>query len=300
MVTGGYGDITFEPPVAKILPITNSIAVMTSGDQNIQMQVFQEASKIVGEKISADPSKWIAVSEVTEIYSSCFYKLRNKLIENRVLSQYDLTMDSFISRQKEMSSEFVDMITTNIDRFDVDYMRGQSIETIIAGIDDLGPHIYVAEDGKIDCYDKLGFASVGIGSFHANSHFMLSKYSKFSIESTALLTIHQAKKKSEVSPGVGKETDMCIIGPQKGSFTQLLPFSGLDIVGDLDKFYGRYTKAIDRLNKSTENQIKDYLTQLAPTTQPKQEVSPAPVHKTSLKPPAHQPPKESKKYKAKK
>ena len=131
MVTGGYGDITFEPPNPKILPITNSIVVMTAGDQNIQMQVFQKASKIVGENISANPSQWINVSDATETYSKCFYELRNKLIENNILSQYNLTLDSFISKQKEMNREFIDMITTSIDRFDIDHMRDQRIETII-------------------------------------------------------------------------------------------------------------------------------------------------------------------------
>ncbi|MBI4080691.1 MAG: hypothetical protein HY430_02870 [Candidatus Levybacteria bacterium] len=274
MLTGGYGDMTFEPPTPKILSITNSIAVMTAGDQNIQMQVFQEAGKIVREKIKEDPSKWLNVSDVAEIYSKCFYELRKKLIEKRILSQFNLSFDSFISKQKDMSAGFVDMITRNINRFDIDYMRDRGVETIITGIDDSGPHIYVVTNGDISCNDKLGFASIGIGGNHAISHFMLSAYSRFDSESKALLTIHQAKKKSEASPGVGKETDMCVIGPPVGTFTMLLPIpNGKNIVKDLDRFYKAYTQGIDRLNKKAEDDIKDYLSHLSPPASSKQEAS---------------------------
>jgi 20S proteasome alpha/beta subunit len=277
MVTGGYGDLTFQPPIPKIVSITNSIAVMTAGDQNIQMQVFKMVSEIVNEKIRLDPSQWIKVVEVAENYSKCFYKLRNKLAEDCVLSRYNLTLSTFISKQKEMDQQFIDMITRKIERFDVDQMSNQSVETIIIGIDDDGPHVYIVADGEISCHDKLGFASIGIGGAHANSHFMHCAYSRSASESKALLTIHQAKKKSEVSPGVGKETDMCLIGPLKGSFTMIgtLP-NGVNIVGGLDTYYDKYIQAIKKLDIKTERIIKDYLNRLASATQLNQEASSSP------------------------
>jgi hypothetical protein len=278
MVTGGYGDITFEPPSPKIIPITNSIAVMTAGDQSIQMRVFQDVNKIVGEKIRTNPTQWINVSDVAEFYSKCFYALRNKLTEDRILSRYSLTLDSFISKQKEMDSDFINMITNRISRFEIDDMRDERIETIITGIDDSGPHIFVVANGEISSHDRLGFASIGIGSGHANLHFMLSAYSPRTLETKALLTIHQAKKKSEVSPGVGKDTDMCVIGPLKGTFMMLVPIPpDKDIVKDLDKFYNTYKKGIKKLDEKAEKNITDYLNNLARSSPTKQEASPPPI-----------------------
>lgn len=273
MVTGGYGDITFEPPIPKILQLTSSIAVMTAGDQDIQIQVYQEVFKAIEEKIKENPEKWINVSEAAEIYSKCYFSLRNRLLENYLLSQFNLTLNSFIERQQSMNKDFVDMIVSKIERFQTYYMN--DVETIVSGIDTFGPHIYVVKNGKISCFDKLGFASIGIGSSHAVSHFMFSAYSRFASESKALLTIHQAKKKSEVSPGVGKETDMCVIGPQIGSFTMINPVpGGLDIVKDLDKFYAKYLKQIERIDKKTEGTIQNYLARLGSNSPQKQEVSP--------------------------
>lgn len=250
MVTGGYGDITFEPPIPKILPLTTSITLLTAGDQNIQIQLYHEIRAIIDDLVETDPNHWLDVSEVVKIYSKCYLTLRNSLIEKYILSPYNLTFDSFYTRQKEMTKEFIDTILMSIARFDIDYMRDRAIETIITGIDNSGPHIYVVANGEVSCHDKLGFAAIGIGSSHAVSHFMLSAYSKVSSEAKAVLTVHQAKKKAEVSPGVGKETDMFTIGPRVGTFYKLEPLpESKDIVKDLDNFYKKYTAAITKFVK---------------------------------------------------
>jgi 20S proteasome alpha/beta subunit len=276
MITGGYGDIEFQPPAPKILNITNSIAVMTAGDQNIQMQVFQKAFQVVRQRIQDQPDKWVSVSDVAEIYSKSFYGLRNRLVEEGILLPYNLNFESFISKQCEMNQDFVDRIINRIDRFPRENIG--AVETILAGIDDSGPHIYVVRNGIINCNDKLGFASIGIGSNHALSHFMFSSYSRIATESKALLTIHQAKKKAEVSPGVGEQTDMCHIGPQPGTFKMIAePAFTKPIVKDLDNFYRKYKQQIDLLDKRTEEKIKYYLQNLNPPPQPKQELGSQPA-----------------------
>lgn len=273
MVTGGYGDITFEPPAPKIFSLTNSIAVLTAGNQSIQIQVYQDVSKTIGEKIISEPTKWIEVSFAAELYSKAFYKLRNKRVEERVLSNYGLTFDTFIARQKQMSEDFINMLSSKIQRC---IKEIDSIETIITGIDDTGPHIFVVQDGEISCHDKLGFASIGIGGNHAISHFMFTAYSRMAPETKALLTIHQAKKKAEVSPGVGKNTDMCVIGPLKGSLNMITkpPFP-TDVVKDLDGFYEKYKKRIDKMDKKTEKDIEKYMVQSIVKAN-QQEISPSP------------------------
>lgn len=264
-------DIEFEPPRTKIWALTTSIAVMTAGDTNIQTQVFLNTSGIVQEKIKANPTTWLSVDEVTKIFSDCYYQLKSEISEKEILSPYKLNLETFIAHQKEMSSDFIKKIMDKINLFKLD-----SIETIITGIDENGTHIYVIRDGEISCHDGIGFASIGIGSYHALSHFMFSSYTRSTLEPKALLTVHQAKKKAEVSPGVGVQTDMFVIGPNLGSFTLLdNPPVTTTIVKDLDVFYKQYTQKIGKLDAKTENKIKDYLTRLTPQETPKQELSPS-------------------------
>lgn len=279
MVTAG--NIEFEPPIPKILTLTSAIAVLTAGDQSIQMQVYQKAFKTIAEKIAPDPLKWVDVSYAAEIYSRCFYDLRNKMIENSILSPYNLTFDSFIKRQKEMSDDFIDEINDRIRRFIYNF---ESIETIITGIDNslphvtkegTSPHIYVVKDGEISCHDKLGFVSIGYGSNHAESHLMLSNYTTSWLPSKALLTIHQAKKKSQVSPGVGRDTDMFIIGGL-GKFAMLDRLFKENIVKKLDDFYDEYKIKMETLNQEMEKQIESYFNKLIEIPESKQEFSPSP------------------------
>lgn len=282
MITAG--DIEFEPPVEKLLWLTSSIAVLTAGDQSIQMQVFYRAYKMLWEKIAED-QKWVDVSLAAEIYSKCFYDLRNKMIEDSVLSTYNLTFDSFLKRQKEMSDGFFNEINNNIQRYIYNF---ESVAAIICGIDTsaphvisgTSPHIYVVNDGEISCHDKLGFVSIGAGRNHAESHFMLSKYSVSIEPSTALLIIHQAKRKSEICPGVGKDTDMFIIGGL-GKNAPLSQLFKEDMVKKLNGFYIEYTDKIEALNRDTEKQIGDYFSEITkmpePTTQePLSSASPSP------------------------
>ncbi len=275
MVTAN--DIEFEPPVPKILTLTTSIVVLTAGDQSIQIQVFQEAYKRISAEIADEPKKWIDVSHAAEVYSECFYELRNKMIQNSIFSHYNLTFDSYISKQKQMSDKFIEEIDSKIAR--LAYSLGD-IETIITGIDtslphatDKGtsPHIYVVKNGEVSCHDKLGFVSIGAGSSHAESHLMLSNYTVSTLPSSTLLTVHQAKKKSEVCPGVGKETDMFLIGGL-GGFGMLEQIFGEDTIEKLDGFYGDYEEKIENLNKDTEEQIRGYFDKLIKAMpKPKQE-----------------------------
>jgi 20S proteasome alpha/beta subunit len=252
MITAG--DIQFEPPASKINKVTTSIAIMTAGDANIQQQLIDAARSYINKKIDEDPDKWLSISDIAEFYRDCYIELRSKLAEKALLAPLGLTYESFLEKQKEMAEDFISDITFNLRQFYI-----ESAHTIITGIDDSGPHIYVVRDDTIEVSDKVGFAAVGIGTNHALSHFMLSKYSPSANEPKALLTIHQAKKKSEVSPGIGADTDMFVVGPTPGSLTIIEPIENLDIIKDLDEFYKSYVKAINDLDDETEHKIRDYL-----------------------------------------
>jgi len=269
MITAG--DVQFEPPSPKIVDVTNSIVVMTAGDANIQTQLLNTISPIIINKVNAEPQKWISVSEVADLYRNTYIKIRSDLAEKAILSPYGLDYDSFISRQKSMSDEFVNDLSYKLRQFSI-----EAAHTIVAGLDESGPHIFVVRNDNVSCDDRVGFAAVGIGSNHAISHFMLSGYTRSSPEPKALLTIHQAKKKSEASPGVGQDTDMFVLGPNLGTFNMLVPVpdTSLDVIKDMDGFYKKYKAKIARLDKETEIKIKDYLARLTEKTSPTQQAEP--------------------------
>jgi len=248
------GDVQFEPPAKKIFSLTNSIAVLTAGDSSLQAQLLAEANRYVGKRIDTDRSKWILVVDVANFYRDTYINIRKELAEKEVLAPYGLDYKTFLSNQTELSENFVREVSYRLDNFTI-----EDAATIITGLDEEGAHIYVVMNDMVINNDNVGFTAVGSGSNHALSHLMLSGYSRYAPEAKAILTIHRAKKKSEVSPGVGKDTDMFAIAGGLGSFQMLEPMPQLDIVTDLDGFYENYKSEIDKLDQADEDKIKDYL-----------------------------------------
>jgi len=263
-------DIEFQPPQSKILRISNAIAFMTAGDSNIQTQLYSKTAKVVGEKIEANPKKWVTIEETANIYKDFFFDFKNRLAKDMILSPYMLDQETFVERQRMMSREFIDRIAYNLETF-----RTEPIGAIIAGIDETGPHIYTIRNGEISCDDGIGFTSIGIGSNHALSHLMLSGYTRDTILPKAFLTIHQAKKKAEVSPGVGEKTDMFLVGPQLGSLFVSNPKYEPETLKQLDRFYMGYTKGIENLNKRYLGKMEEHLKTLIEKQKSVSSVSPS-------------------------
>lgn len=82
-----------------------------------------------------------------------------------------------------------------------------------AGRDDNGAHLFVVTDpGILTCADSVAFASIGTGKPHADSYFMMAHHTRNTDSHKALLDIYIAKRRSEVSPTVGADTDLFVIG----------------------------------------------------------------------------------------
>ncbi|HEY2391883.1 MAG TPA: hypothetical protein VGK22_11980 [Candidatus Angelobacter sp.] len=146
-----------------------------------------------------------------------------------------------------------------------------SVATIFTGSDDEGTHIYIAEGGSIQCRDTIGFAAIGAGRWHANSQFMFAQHSRFTPAPETLLLTYAAKKRSEVAPGVGKETDMFIVGRKLGSYARI----DVSTLNDLEKMYkarvAREKRASEKANKEVIAYVENFIKR-APAEE--QEVSP--------------------------
>jgi 20S proteasome alpha/beta subunit len=248
------GDIQFQPSQPKIWTLTTSIVGMIAGDVGIHAEIFNKLYIDIRAHIDKNPKKWISVSEVAQTYSTYYHQLKFSKGENEVLFPLGLDRKSFIEEQNKLNPDLVKMIAERLNRI---VLPDSGI--IFTGIDETGPHLYVVENGKVRCEDKVGFAAIGAGYWHADSHFMFSGFTPKTKLYKALQTTYFAKKKAEVAPGVGSETDMFIIGPTLGSYISLKD----EIVKNLDTNYKSYLKAIksveNKIDKKTEGYISDIL-----------------------------------------
>ena len=191
------GDIEFEPPQTKIYPLTNSILVLVAGDAAAQHSISATANR----QMAASGS--LLVRDGAEIYANAFAEYRKRRNERAILAPLGLDLQAFIANQKSMLPEIAARITRDLTLDDLE------IAGIVAGVDDHGAHVYVIRDpGQPICHDSIGFASIGIGSGHAESQFMFAGYQKRESLPNALMLLYRAKKRAEVAPGVGTDTDI--------------------------------------------------------------------------------------------
>jgi hypothetical protein len=267
MLTSGTGDIEFEPPQTKIVNLTSSIAIMIAGDAILQTEIMLNVSADVNKRIQDNPKQWWTVQEVASLYSHYYSQAQVQRSEKAILAPLSLDRDSFINRQQVMAPSLVTQLAEQLINFEI-----SRVETIFTGVDPTGAHIYVADNGHISCLDSIGFAAIGVGRGHANSQFMFAAHTRFRPGPETLLLAFSAKKRAEVAPGVGRDTDMFIIGPELGSYKSI----GEHVLVSLERIYKTSQKKEQSARKKAEKSINEYLTQLSSEQTTKtQEANPA-------------------------
>jgi 20S proteasome alpha/beta subunit len=238
MVT--VGDIEIEQPTPKIIALSRSIFVMMSDDDaTLHAEILQDLSLRVHRRIEAEPDNWWTVKEVADLYLECFDLAKLSRAERKFLKPLGLTRETFIDKQQLMDPALVDQIAR-----DMIHHEMPSMAAIIAGVDRLGQHIYVAHNDQngsdLGCYDAVGFAAIGAGARHANAQFLLAGHKWNAPAHEALFLTYVAKKRAERAPGVGKsKIDMVMIGPQLGMSDTV----NADV---MEKLEGEYRKIVDQ------------------------------------------------------
>jgi len=275
MVTAG--DIQFEPPATKIFPLTTSIVAMTSDeDAALHAEILQDLTSDVADRVAKAPSTWLEVEFVTELYLKHRNEAKRRRAERDVLFPLGLDSQTFINKQNTTSASFIRQITSEL----VNYkLPGMSV--IFCGADPKGQHIYVVHDNDIGCYDDIGFASIGIGARHANSQFMFQGHNPNSPLAETLLLAYIAKKRAEVAPGVGTETDIFFVGPALGSYS---PTLHEELRKKLQVEYGKILNNEKQAHKRARSEMNIYVKKIqedaaaaaaatAPTTEQSTDVS---------------------------
>jgi len=90
---------------------------------------------------------------------------------------------------------------------------------LVAGIDRSGAHLFqVNPPGVCQAADRLGYAAIGSGFIHALNWLSVSRQTRQTDLVTTLFDVYQAKRLSEVAPGVGEGTDLAITDEQGGAW----------------------------------------------------------------------------------
>jgi hypothetical protein len=125
-----------------------------------------------------------------------------------------MTHETFVTNNRHLLPDLATKIAQELINFEM-----PPVSTIVAGVDPRGSHIYVVSNGQVTCQDRIGFAAIGAGAWHAESLLMFSGHTVARPFPETMLLTYSAKKRAEVAPGVGTGTDMFMVGNNLGSFT---------------------------------------------------------------------------------
>lgn len=199
MITGG--DIQYEPRQMKMCRLTPSSVLLVAGPYQINSEAINKTTR----DIVANPVG--TLEEIAEIYGSNLRKIRMRRAEQTYLAPWGLNLQSFLDRQGQLTPDFSSALIRELDSFPV-----QDCEAILAGFDSTGIQLcHIDSLGRVSFHNDIGFLAIGSGATHAKSLFMQLGYTNNWIYSHSLLATYAAKKKAEIAPGVGAETDMHFI-----------------------------------------------------------------------------------------
>lgn len=261
------GDVEFEPirqaapRLGKIFPLTNSIVALTAGDTAVQAEIMHQYLRPnINKWLSEHPDVWLPVEEVVRLYRHGYNLIRRTKAEQAILLPLGITYDTFITHQKDMTPDFVNRVARSLAEFVL-----EPTETIITGVepswipDATMSRIYVIHGHNAMCHDTVRFAAIGSGSRHADSHFMQVRHAPSASIPQTLLSVYTAKKKAEIAPGVGSETNMFIIGPSLGTFNWLRD----DIMSKLEATYQSTVHEHKEAELKANADIESYITKIA-------------------------------------
>lgn len=249
------GDVQFSPPSEKTFPLTTSIVAMVAGDMAIHAELLGLVRNTVNDTLKLmEVPRWLTVKEVADWYAWYYSDVRARVAETRLLKPLGLTRSTFLEKQNELSPALLEKLARELLTFSL-----PPTEVIIAGIDESGPHIYTVAEGQATCRDLVGFAAIGSGANHANSYLMFSAHNARASAAVTVLRTFTAKKRAEVAPGVGSDTDIYVIGPQVGSYNQLRK----DIEQKLDAIYAKAAAGHKKADQRAEGEINVFVEGLA-------------------------------------
>ncbi len=247
MVTVEGGPIEFESPEPKVYRLTTYCAAMISGDSAIQAVLLRRTLKVVDERY--EKINVVPIEDIAQIYADEFARYRRELAERRYLTPRGLTVESFLEKQKAMNPDLATTLDHRLEHAEIDP------ETIVAGLDAEGAHIFVVSDpGEVTCMDREGFAAVGIGASHAESQFMFARYCRQTPIGSAMMLTYSVKKHAEPAAPGGRETDIVFVGP----------FNGVEMASEaekdgLDQIYNATREKIDAVNREAARRSQEYL-----------------------------------------
>ena len=193
----------------KIIAVDDacSIYALIAGDVLRGNEVVRQAKSDL-EQQQGQPS----ASIVAEFVRGAYQRVRLTAIVHRELEPRGLTMDAFYGRHQQLSHQVVQMVDSAMTQTEL------GVEILVSGGDDSAHAIYtISNPGVMVDNTAIGYGATGSGAPHALASLIEDGFSPSLPKEKVLKMVEQAKTRSEVAPGVGRETNTIVLSKEEAN-----------------------------------------------------------------------------------
>jgi 20S proteasome alpha/beta subunit len=221
MVTfGAPMSLQTEPPtLKKIIQLTDRTLLVFSGSTSDGEEIVTGTIP----QISVDPKQ--PVRQIAEAVRASYARHKQRRVEENILTP--LLGTNFAGFQslmaKTQTSQLIQQVLGLVSQHNL------QTDLLVAGTDDSGAHLFaVTHPGQLQPLATTGFGAIGSGGVHAGVRMSLGQHTKDASLTDTLYNVYEAKRASEVAPGVGKLTDLAVIQDGKIFFADKKLFEALE------------------------------------------------------------------------
>lgn len=249
----------------KIHHLTDHVIAMIAGDVALHTELLIEVRRLIADT-SSEPASH-SVKNIADAYSLAYLEGKKRRAERQFLLPLGLDSTSFIANQRSLDEKIAADITRELLHY-----RMPPCAAILMGIDNsLGywrAHLYTMDEGSVSCHNDTGIASIGVGMYQAMASLMFGGHTaQINFDAAVYMTL-AAKKRAEVAPGVGQETDMAVVTLADNGHVILKS----QVVDTLEEIYEKADRTHTSVNDLATQECHDYLqTFRTPDAQPEPE-----------------------------
>jgi len=192
-----------EPPgFSKISKIADSAVLLFAGSVPDGEEIVSRARA----NIAANRAK--TVEAMAAAVKDAYVGLKAKRVEETILHPWlGAGFDVFRTMvAQSAASQILQQVLGTISQHNL------QLDVLVAGLDSQGSHLFVVgHPGVLLPLDTVGYTAIGSGGLHAAVRVSLAQHTKATPLVETVYSVYEAKRASEVAPGVGKLTDMAIL-----------------------------------------------------------------------------------------
>jgi 20S proteasome alpha/beta subunit len=210
-----------EPPtLKKIIELTDRVLLVFSGNTADGEEIISATRPLLTDEIKS------SVARIAEVVKDSYAKHKQKRAEELILKPLlgaDFPQFQSLVAQSPASQILQQVIGALM-------QHNLNTDVLVAGLDDTGAHIFaITHPGQLQPLATTGFGAIGSGGLHAGVRMSLAQHTQSANLVETIYNVYEAKRASEVAPGVGKLTDIAVIRNGK------IHFGGEELLASLEE-----------------------------------------------------------------